>query len=77
VEYFRTVLVPLGKTEALKGLGGVLLLLLFDFFSLKTDVWKKIQKLHIIIRYGIYFGLLFVILMLTNTGSHVFVYFQF
>jgi D-alanyl-lipoteichoic acid acyltransferase DltB (MBOAT superfamily) len=77
VEYFRTVLVPLGKTEALKGHGGILLLLVFDFFSLKTDVWKEIQKLHIIIRYGIYFGLLFVILMLMDTGSHVFVYFQF
>jgi D-alanyl-lipoteichoic acid acyltransferase DltB (MBOAT superfamily) len=76
-EYFLTILSVPGKFNLAKGLGGIIFLLIFDYLSLKTDVWKGIKSLNTIIRYTIYFGILLMILLFMNTGSHEFVYFQF
>lgn len=76
-EYFLTVLPVPGKTNLIKGIGGTIFLLIFDYLSLKMDVWKNIKSLNIIIRYTIYFGLVLMVLLFMNTGSHEFVYFQF
>jgi hypothetical protein len=54
-----------------------MVLLLFDFFSLKVDAWEKIKNFNVPVRYGIYFGLVIVIIFFMNRGSHEFVYFQF
>jgi D-alanyl-lipoteichoic acid acyltransferase DltB (MBOAT superfamily) len=75
--YLLTIKPVPGKLGVIKGFLGIILLLVFDYLSLKTDVWERIKKLNIIIRYSLYFGLIFSILLLMNTGSHEFVYFQF
>jgi D-alanyl-lipoteichoic acid acyltransferase DltB (MBOAT superfamily) len=76
-EYFLTILSIKGKKDVIKGLGGTVLLLVVDYLSLKMDVWEKIKQLNIVIRYTLYFGIVLVVLLFMNTGSHEFVYFQF
>jgi D-alanyl-lipoteichoic acid acyltransferase DltB (MBOAT superfamily) len=76
-KYFVTVLTVFGKRDVIKGLGGIVLLLIFDYLSLKMDVFERIKTLNAAIRYTMYFGLIFIILVFMNTGSHEFVYFQF
>jgi D-alanyl-lipoteichoic acid acyltransferase DltB (MBOAT superfamily) len=76
-EYFLTIISVPGKSGIIKGFFGIVLLLAFDYLSLRIDVWERIKKLNVIIRYGIYFGLISLVLLLMNTGSHEFVYFQF
>jgi D-alanyl-lipoteichoic acid acyltransferase DltB (MBOAT superfamily) len=76
-EYFLTVLAVPGKPNLIKGFFGIIFLLIFDYLSLKIDVWESIKSLNIIIRYVVYFGIVLIVLLLMNTGSHEFVYFQF
>jgi hypothetical protein len=76
-EYFMTILSVSGKRNIIKGFGGVILLLVFDYLSLRIDVWETVKSLNTIIRYIIYFGIVLMILLFMNTGSHEFVYFQF
>jgi D-alanyl-lipoteichoic acid acyltransferase DltB (MBOAT superfamily) len=76
-KYFLTILSIPGKINVVKGLGGIILLLVFDYLSLKIDIWEHIKNLNGIIRYTIYFGIVLMILLFMNTGSHEFVYFQF
>ncbi|MDR3170998.1 MAG: MBOAT family protein [Treponema sp.] len=65
------------KSNALKGCCGIVLLLCYDFVSLKADAWRSIQRYPLAIRYSIYFGLILIILLLRAADSQQFVYFQF
>jgi D-alanyl-lipoteichoic acid acyltransferase DltB (MBOAT superfamily) len=58
-------------------LGGITMLLIFDYMSLNGDIWKKIQNINIVVRYCIYFSLILIIIFFMNTKSHEFIYFQF
>ena len=55
----------------------LLILGLYDFFSLKTDVIEWISSKNIIIRYGIYFTMLIFIMLFKSSAEAAFVYFQF
>jgi len=55
----------------------VLILIVYDFFSLKTDVIKWISSKHIVIRYSVYLFMLVFIILFRASGEAVFVYFQF
>lgn len=55
----------------------VLILAVYDFFSLNTDVIAWISKQKTIIRYTFYFGILIFIMLFKASGEAVFVYFQF
>jgi D-alanyl-lipoteichoic acid acyltransferase DltB (MBOAT superfamily) len=78
VEYFLTILSPPhGKRYLVIGFVGVILLLIYDYLSLKEDVLENIKSLNVFIRYTIYSGIVIIILLFMNTGAHEFVYFQF
>ncbi|MCI8995487.1 MAG: MBOAT family protein [Lachnospiraceae bacterium] len=66
-----------GMATLLQALLGILLLLWYDFASLKRDVWSSLGKLWLPLRYLLYFALLFVILYSRQLGEYEFVYFQF
>lgn len=55
----------------------ILILTLYDFFSLKTDVIQWISSKHIIIRYSVYLAMLVFIMLFKASGEATFVYFQF
>jgi D-alanyl-lipoteichoic acid acyltransferase DltB (MBOAT superfamily) len=75
--YFGSIIFIPQKINQIKGVGGIVVLLLFDFLSLKMDVWEKIKNFNVFVRYSIYFGFVIVIIFFMNRGSHEFVYFQF
>jgi D-alanyl-lipoteichoic acid acyltransferase DltB (MBOAT superfamily) len=77
LQYVGNVVSVPGKTNLIKGMGGIIILLVFDYFSLNGDVWKKIGKCNVFIRNGIYFGLIFLILILRPSGTYEFIYSQF
>ena len=55
-----------------------LLLLLYDFFSLKFDVIEKISNLRLVPRWSIYIlFVIFILCMLPNNSGGEFIYFQF
>lgn len=55
----------------------ILLLAVYDFFSLKTDVIQWISSKHIVIRYSVYLFMLVFIMLFKASGEAAFVYFQF
>lgn len=55
----------------------ILLLAMYDFFSLKMDVIQCISSKHIVIRYSVYLFMLVFIMLFKASGEAVFVYFQF
>lgn len=55
----------------------ILLLTLFDFFSLKKDVIEWVSTRPVVIRYSIYFGMLIYIMLFKASTEAAFVYFQF
>lgn len=55
----------------------ILILAVYDFFSLKTDVIQWISSKHIAIRYSVYLFMLVFIMLFKASGEAVFVYFQF
>lgn len=55
----------------------ILILAVYDFCSLKTDVIEWISSKHIVIRYSVYMLLLVFIMLFKASGEAVFVYFQF
>jgi D-alanyl-lipoteichoic acid acyltransferase DltB (MBOAT superfamily) len=77
LQYVSNILSVPGKINLIKGIGGIVILLVFDYFSLKYDVWEKIKKCNVFMRNAIYFGLIFMILILRPSGTYEFIYFQF
>jgi D-alanyl-lipoteichoic acid acyltransferase DltB (MBOAT superfamily) len=77
VNYIMMVLNTPGKLQALPGCCGIILLLLYDYASLKTNVWQRIQMYPRVLRYAIYYGLVFAILFFRAVEPQQFVYFQF
>lgn len=67
----------IGKMRCLIVFSSVLLLLLYDLASLKTDVLDLISRQHIVLRHFIYLALIFAILLFRASGEVAFVYFQF
>ena len=70
-------LVPLGLTKPKLALISMelILLTLYDYFSLKTDVIEKISSLPLVIRWGIYICFLFLVAQCSLKGTAVqFVY---
>lgn len=55
----------------------ILILALYDFFSLKTDVIQWISSKPTFIRYSVYLAMLVFIMLFKASGEAVFVYFQF
>jgi D-alanyl-lipoteichoic acid acyltransferase DltB (MBOAT superfamily) len=77
VDYIMTAWNAPWKLQALMGCCGIILLLLYDYASLKTNVWQRIQTYPHVLRYAIYYGLVFVILFFRAAEPQQFVYFQF
>jgi D-alanyl-lipoteichoic acid acyltransferase DltB (MBOAT superfamily) len=77
VDYIMTALNVPKKLQALMGCCGIILLLLYDYASLKTNVWQHIQTYPRVLRYAIYYGLVFAILFFRAAEPQQFVYFQF
>ena len=66
------------KEDVLAYLGIILLLCVFDYVSLKQDVYAKIGKLKTPIRWLIYFVMVWLIIIFTPvTSGSEFIYFQF
>lgn len=55
----------------------LILLLLYDYISLKKDVLKMVSKMPWIYRWGIYYTIVILAIVLGNFGNSQFVYFQF
>jgi D-alanyl-lipoteichoic acid acyltransferase DltB (MBOAT superfamily) len=55
----------------------IMLLGVYDYISLKVDCIDKISEMPIIVRYGVYIGLLLLIMCFRSTVQTEFVYFQF
>ncbi len=55
----------------------ILLLAIFDFFSLKTDVIKWIGEQATLVRWGIYATTIMLIYLFSYLGNSSFIYFQF
>jgi len=56
----------------------IILLFVFDFFSLKKNVFVRIRSLPLPVRWAFYYAILFVILFYASTDSaQNFIYFQF
>ena len=57
----------------------IILLFIYDFFQLKIDLLEKMGKLPFLIRWILYFGFVFVMIVLKihNGTSQQFIYFQF
>jgi len=55
----------------------ILILAVYDFCSLKTDVIAWVSSKHIVIRYSVYLFMLVFIMLFKASGEAVFVYFQF
>ncbi|HKM02181.1 MAG TPA: MBOAT family O-acyltransferase [Sedimentibacter sp.] len=56
----------------------VILIGVFDFFSLKRDLLKEIEKLNLLLRWGIYVCVIIMIITLTpEVGNKEFIYFKF
>jgi len=55
----------------------ILLLALYDFFSLKRDVIELISKQNVVLRYSFYCGILLFIILFKASVEASFVYFQF
>ena len=70
-------LVPLGLTKPKLALiaGELILLTLYDYFSLKTNVIERISALPLVVRWGIYICFLFLVAQCSLKGTAVqFVY---
>lgn len=55
----------------------LIILTIFDYISLKKDVLYLIGELPAVLRWSIYYSIVFLILLLGNFGGTQFVYFQF
>jgi D-alanyl-lipoteichoic acid acyltransferase DltB (MBOAT superfamily) len=77
LQYIGKITNVQGKINLVKGICGIVILLLFDYFSLKHDIWQEIRKCNVFIRNSIYYGLVFIILVLRASDTYEFIYFQF
>lgn len=80
IAYFELGIRSVGfKTRlvATKTVLAVVLLSVFDFFSLKTDVIKKVSALPVAIRWMVYYIMLIFIFACARTSGTQFIYFQF
>jgi D-alanyl-lipoteichoic acid acyltransferase DltB (MBOAT superfamily) len=69
--------IGMGKRNALSVTIFALLLAVYDYVSLTVDCIDKISKMPLIVRYGTYMLLLFLIMCFRATQQTEFVYFQF
>jgi len=67
----------MGVSEVLSLIIPFLLLLVYDFAQLKSDPIAKVRKLKKPVRWLIYYGFVFLVLMLASFNAQEFVYFQF
>lgn len=75
--YFHNV-IGLDKLPSLLLFTGLIVLVLYDFFSLKFDVIEWISKKNIVKRWLVYLGIVWLtILIMPNTTGSQFIYFQF
>jgi len=74
---YATYGMNVSKATIISSLLPILVLALYDFFSLKTDVIQWISSKHLVIRYGVYMAMLLYIMLFKASGEASFVYFQF
>lgn len=79
VQYFLNGFYDIGLSMETLFIPAISLLILglYDFFSLKTDVIQWISSRNIMIRYSIYFAMLIFIMLFKSSAEAAFVYFQF
>ncbi len=79
VAYIRKGLMDLGigKSEIVSLAMPMIMLLMYDFMSLYKDPIQTLRKVSRPIRWVIYYGFIFLVLMLASFNAQEFVYFQF
>ena len=69
--------IGLSNSKIIMPVISIIILTVYDFFSLKMDVIERISSRSIVIRYAFYFGILLLVMFFKASGEAVFVYFQF
>ncbi|SDN16608.1 MBOAT family O-acyltransferase [Acetanaerobacterium elongatum] len=77
LSFFKTGFADLNTLELLKLTLYLLVLCVYDYFSLSHDLIALSSKLPVIIRWGLYYFLIFCILYLVPGSSSQFIYFEF
>ena len=78
-QYLKMGFIDIGMDEKdlILVMMNIMLLFIYDWFSMKTDVIKWISSKRLAVRYSCYFGLLIIIMLFKASGEATFVYFQF
>lgn len=78
-EYMRKGYYDLALTRfrLIRIMASLIILAMFDYISLKKDVIELTGRLPVVLRWSIYYILIFYVIILGDFGSSQFVYFQF
>lgn len=67
----------LSKSEFIISVGSIIVLLIVDLNSFKKDIFASLSKRPLVLRWSVYFALVFSILLFGAFGYTEFIYFQF
>jgi hypothetical protein len=67
----------IGISETVSLVIPFVLLFVYDFAALRSDPIAKVRKLKKPVRWTVYYGFVFLVLMLASFNAQEFVYFQF